>query len=523
MAKFIDKTTYLAYLECAKNTWLKFHKHDELRDFFEASESNKSYACQAIAVEQEARKLFPGGVLIEAADKNAATLLTQQHIELKTQTLFRSTFIHNAFLIVVDLLVYDDQTGCWNLYEISSKSGLDEKKKKRPREQIVNGLTFQAIILKKLGIELGEIGIIYLNKDYVSDDVIDIEQLFNTISVTLDVGTQENIVRQQIFEISERFLNDGDPGLACKCIYKGRSKHCPTFACSHSYVPAYSVHDLASIGVSKKKLAALVDEGIFKINEIPDNVCLTTKQKNQMNVYRQQKPLIDYEGIKKELATLKYPLYFLDYETYAPAIPMFKGFRPHLPVTFQLSLHVLHSPESEPVHCDYLHEFDSDPSLVIIQKLQESIGLSGSIIVWYKSFESGRHNELAERHALHQDFLKGLNNRVYDLMEIFSKQLYVHPNFNGSTSIKKVLPVLVPELNYKDLKIQEGATASQKWFDMVYGGLTIEEKQKIAQDLKQYCKLDTYAMYAIWRHLINKCADSSFAAHEACSESMLIK
>ena len=86
-------------------------------------------------------------------------------------------------------------------------------------------------------------------------------------------------------------------------------------------------------------------------------------------------------------------------------------------------------------------------------------------------------------------------------MDIFGKQFYVHKDFKGKISIKNILPVLVPELSYKNLEIQEGGTASQKWNEMVQEGIHPQEKAKIIKNLKEYCKLDTYAMYAIWKHL----------------------
>ena len=52
--------------------------------------------------------------------------------------------------------------------------------------------------------------------------------------------------------------------------------------------------------------------------------------------------------------------------------------------------------------------------------------------------------------------MDGVNARVGDLMDVFSEQMLVHPSFKGKTSIKFVLPALVPELSYKALAIQEG-------------------------------------------------------------------
>ena len=123
-------------------------------------------------------------------------------------------------------------------------------------------------------------------------------------------------------------------------------------------------------------------------------------------------------------------------------------------------------------------------------------------MVWNKKFECGINRELGERIPGAKAFLDSVNSRVYDLMDIFSKQYYVHKGFKGGTSIKDVLPVLVPELSYADLAIQEGGTASQCWDKITSEKISQEERAGIARDLELYCERDTYAMYAIWRHLM---------------------
>jgi hypothetical protein len=135
--------------------------------------------------------------------------------------------------------------------------------------------------------------------------------------------------------------------------------------------------------------------------------------------------------------------------------------------------------------------------------LQTHIGGTGSVIVWNKKFECGINREMSERIPTATAFLDSLNSRVYDLMDVFSKQYYVHKGFKGGTSIKDVLPVLVPELSYDDLAIQEGGTASQSWDRITSDEVSQTEKDQIARDLKLYCERDTFAMYAIWRYLQN--------------------
>ena len=80
--------------------------------------------------------------------------------------------------------------------------------------------------------------------------------------------------------------------------------------------------------------------------------------------------------------------------------------------------------------------------------------------------------------------------------------MYVHKGFKGKTSIKFVLPTL-SDLSYKKLGIQNGAVASDTWNKIVTDQYSETDKQTQIQDLLKYCKLDTYAMYAIWKHLLS--------------------
>jgi len=99
-------------------------------------------------------------------------------------------------------------------------------------------------------------------------------------------------------------------------------------------------------------------------------------------------------------------------------------------------------------------------------------------------------------------FLNSVNDRIFDLKEIFSNQHYVSAGFKGSCSIKKVLPVVIPELSYSDLEdIHEGGIASLYWYKHIYNGLDDAQKERIVRNLLEYCKLDTLAMVEIWRKL----------------------
>jgi hypothetical protein len=122
----------------------------------------------------------------------------------------------------------------------------------------------------------------------------------------------------------------------------------------------------------------------------------------------------------------------------------------------------------------------------------------GTVFVWYEGFEKTRNEEMARMFPEYADFLNEVNAHTCDLMKIFSDRLYIHPEFKGRSSIKKVLPALCPHLSYKDLGIAEGLTATIKWFHAVKRKMSDTEREQIFQDLLEYCQLDTWAMVEIF-------------------------
>jgi hypothetical protein len=110
---------------------------------------------------------------------------------------------------------------------------------------------------------------------------------------------------------------------------------------------------------------------------------------------------------------------------------------------------------------------------------------------------------MAERYPTYSAGLLNVNERVYDLMEFFSRGYYVHQDFRGSASLKAVLPVLVPEFEdaYEKLPISGGEQAMLVWKEIYDGKIPEDELPQIREDLLAYCRLDTLAMVRIWERL----------------------
>src|SRR3989344_3215291 len=509
----LTKTDYILWRECKKNVWLKIHK-PEIYNTAELSEFEKQIIETGNEVEKVARQLFPTGILIEgrgeeAQEKTKRLLDVGRPAGRPTSVLFQPEFLKDHFLAACDILELNPD-GTYNIYEVKSTTDVDKKTH-------YHDLAFQVNLLEKCGLKIKKASVIHLNSEYVRHGEIEIHKLFKIEDVTETVESiKEGVLAEMVLGL--KYLSqESEPKGYCDCVYKGRSNHCSTFAYSNPKVPAYGVHDISRIGASKAKLQELIDVGIFELQDVPEDMELSVTQKNQIKAHVQDKIFKDAVTIQKELDMLDFPLYFLDYETFPCAIPRFDGFSPYQQIPFQYSLYVLSassgpvlslpngvkgdSPKSQPQQYEFIFTENTDPSLEFLTSLRSHIGDVGTIIVWNKKFECKINEQLAERNPDYTLFIEVVNARVYDLMDIFSMQWYVHKDFKGKVSIKNILPVLVPELSYKDLEIQEGGTASQRWNEISQGNVGEAEKQKIIKDLKIYCGLDTYAMYAIWKHL----------------------
>ena len=107
---------------------------------------------------------------------------------------------------------------------------------------------------------------------------------------------------------------------------------------------------------------------------------------------------------------------------------------------------------------------------------------------------------MAELYPEYADFLADLNDRI-DLMTPFAKMWFFDKDFFGSASVKKVMPVLAPELSYKELNVSDGLLARRMWTQTVLEGKNRERRPMIMDDLSRYCTLDTFAMVRVLEEL----------------------
>lgn len=94
------------------------------------------------------------------------------------------------------------------------------------------------------------------------------------------------------------------------------------------------------------------------------------------------------------------------------------------------------------------------------------------------------------------DKLDGFAERIVDMMMPFQKRWCYLPGSNGSASLKIILPLLCPQLSYDQLTIQSGDMAMLAYLQLIQMDEQ-DKKVQLAEDLKNYCKQDTYALVKI--------------------------
>jgi len=243
--------------------------------------------------------------------------------------------------------------------------------------------------------------------------------------------------------------------------------------------------------IEVRKIPQLEALGIFYVDDIPTDFDLPAAMRSLVDRMQQRRIDINPGPIKKMLGELRYPLYFLDFESVATAVPLFDNSSPWQKYAFQYSLHV-QTANGELSHIEFLHGQRSDPGEAIAHSLLANMGNTGSVIVYNKTMERGVLNALARQFPAMADGLRQISSRIWDLEQAFKKH-YRHWQWGTKSSIKNVLPTLVPELSYKNLEVQEGGAASLEWLRMIETD-DANEKAAKANALKSYCGLDTLAM-----------------------------
>lgn len=483
----LSKSQYIRGLQCHKSLWL-YKNRPELRDIPDYAQ--ESLFNTGHSVGELAKDLFLNGVEIKFDPNNFNGMIakTKELIANGTEVIYEATFSEDGIFAMADILVINGES--WDMYEVKAST--------KVKDYHIDDASIQWYALSK-AINLNRAYIVHIDNTYVRAGELEIEKLFAIEDITELVQDKQYVIEQNLNDM-EQALKDDVPNIDI-------GGHCgDPFGCDFKeycwkHIPTPSIFNLYWMNWSKK--FEMYYKGMMTYADIPDDFRLNDTQRLQVETAKTKEPYIDKKIIKDFLGTIEYPINFFDFETFQNAIPRFDNQRPYMQIPFQYSLHILHE-DGTMEHKEFLGDENSDPRGVLIEQMLNDITSTGSIVAYNQSFEMSRIKELAEFDESRKDELLAFNERFVDLIVPFRGRGYYHPDFNGSFSIKSVLPAMFPnddELDYKKLgSIQNGGDAMDTFANLHL----LKDKSKleaIRKDFLAYCRLDTLAMVRIWEKL----------------------
>jgi len=477
----------MAGMQCPKRLYLTVYPPEmaEQEDGGESLPILNGYAVGEVAC-----KLHPG-VMVEydhglsAAIKETARLVADDSV----QCIHEATFSHDNILVRVDLL--ERSVEGWILTEVKAATSV--------KDYYLDDAAVQAWVLQGCGLKLASVRLMHVNNQFVYqgddqyDGLLHAEDISNIVFSRIDTISQQKDVFMAMLAGN---MPDIEMGEQCYSPYE-----CEFCAyCQPDDLPEYPLTVLPRMHAPRRQ--ALRDEGYQDVRDIPDGVLGNPNHQRVWRATHAGEEEIDVAEAA-ELNDWGWPRYYLDFETIGLAVPRWKGVRPYMQVPFQWSCHIHHQ-DGRLEHVEFLDVSGADPRRACAEGLVEHIGDAGILIAYNASFERRVIRELAARYPDLSEALLDMNERFVDLLPI-TRKAYYHPSQMGSWSIKAVLPALVPELDYADLDgVQNGGDAQLAW--MQAARADAEESKQIADQLLQYCKLDTLAMVKIVDALLQRVA-----------------
>jgi len=434
-----------------------------------------------------AQGLFPGGVEVPYAGLSVTEQLarTRELIEAGAPVIYEASFAWEEIFVKVDILVRAGSS--WEIHEVKMATAI--------KDINLDDVAIQYYVLSRCGLSVSRSFLVHIDNSYVRQGALDVHRLFAGEEVTTAVLARQGGLPELIERLRATLAAGCEPAIDigpwCTDPYE-----CDFIPYCWRHIPEESVFSLSGSAADK---FALYYAGFVRLEEVPPDR-LKDKQRFEAEATLGRHDTIHPERVRAFLESLWYPLCPLDFETFDTPIPPFDGVRPYQKIPFQYSLHIQPQEGVEAEHREYLAAPGIDPRRELAERLLAEIPEGACVLAYNQAFEKGVLRDLA---TAFPDLASAIETRlanVRDLMLPFKRRDVYRWPMQGSYSIKKVLPALVPDLSYEGLNVADGQMAMLAWHEM---GATDDPERvaAIRRALLEYCRLDTWAMVRILEEL----------------------
>ena len=483
----LSKSKYCSAKSCFKKLWMQKYKPQEA-----VQKARDSVFENGIAVGNLAKGLFGKYKDVEFnKDLNVMIEKTKELLKQNAKIITEASFLYDNNFCSVDIL--KNTKDGFEIYEVKSGASL--------KDINIDDVSYQYFVLTKLGYNVKKVFLVYINSEYIRHGELELKKLFNIEEVTEEAKSKIDEIELNIKVINsfmEEYTKDNEPesklGMHCKDPYM-----CEYWEYCIKDFPKPNVFDINKLDWTKK--FEKYEEGKISFKDLQnENLAKRFQEQIDFEVDKLE-PKINVEAIRQIMNSLKYPLYFIDYETIQPVIPEYDGTWPYEQLPFQYSLHIIKEEGAEVKHREFLADIEDNNFLRhFAESMIKDMPDDGSVIIYNNSFEPVINRQLAQLFPDLEKELTRINENIVDFQVPFRSRDYYVKEMEGSYSIKKVLPALYPndpDLDYHKLpSVHNGTEASDTFLNM--RNMSKEEQEEIRKGLLVYCELDTYAMVKIW-------------------------
>ena len=478
----ITTAKYLQYFRCKRYLGYQLHRDIDpsrtLRDPRVNFETDK--------VLELACALYPEGVKVSGDNTRERIVQTEMALQ-KRVPVFNAVLGDMDFIADYDILLPSGD----NKWDIILVKASPTRKTSHIQEA-----QFKKWNAEHHGLLIDKCVLMHVNSAHVFDQVLAAEDFFITMDISPQVGAgYPDRVKNTVQEIHAISLQPEWQNLQRGC---RTPKNCKA---PHVCWSELGEGDIFKLREGHILATRYFEQGARFISEIPlDDEELSPRQLVQMQSQSTGEAFVDREEISALLARLRYPLYFLDFETINPVIPVYNKSRPYQHVPFQFSLHVVENEGDDPVHHGYIDDKSGDPRKEILERLSRIIRPGGTIVCFEETFEKKCLKESREVFDEYTGWYDEIIRDFLDLAVPFKNFHYYHPAQEGSTSLKKVISPLT-HLSYGELDIRDGYAANFEFMKIRTQDVSDEEKNRILSGLEDYCRTDTIVLYHILESL----------------------
>ena len=491
----LTKSKITTGLHCPQKLW--FDINDKIKiDHFNFHRGN--------VFGEKIKEIYGIGIdLSNSFEENIIQLTHDAMNDTNVNIIYEGAFLFAKTLVRTDVLIR--KSNGWKLVEAKCSSSVNEKHH--------NDIAIQYYVLKNLNIKVCEAVIAHLNRDFIfNGENNNYKDLKIEVDVLETIETKTHLVTAWIKNLLPITMENAEEpdvkiGDHCKnCQYLDRCKNKTYLANVDTPISILPI-------VGKRLEKKWLDKKIYDLRDLPKSEFENYKDKEKYLIiqkcHQNNEEWIRPHFIEK-LKSNAWPRYFFDIESVMQAVPIIPNTKPNDQFPFQYSVHKWEFEDQELMLEDsnQFLEFNSENmDRKYLEKLINDLGTEGPIFAHNAPTEINALSFLVKRDNCIDltDKIENIQSRIIDTAKLFRENFY-NVVMMGSYSLKDIIKILPNASSYssENDQVGDGGDAMIKWFQYTNTNTTNKEKQKIRENLTDYCAKDTLNLYLIFKYIYSK-------------------